>query len=190
MKKTKIMAASMAAAALLTLNGCGTTGSTTQSTTTTPKVEEQTTFAVNPVDVQSEVLTIADAIRLFDDNSKLAEMAKKYGYKQAGKYEAHNLNTYDNLMYKNCVPARKLQDGSYQDMPKAQKKGTSSYVGMMDGKLEIGVYNSKEYTKLVEQITQAGFKLKEDGYEQEYSNGVYSLFCYASGKRVRIAKAQ
>jgi len=187
MKKTKNLVANIAAAVALTLAGCGTTTTTTQPAAQTS--QEPATYDVTPVDVESEVLTIADAIRLFDDNSKLAAMAKKYGYKQVGKYEAHNLNAYDDMMYKNCVSAKKLKDGTFQDMPKALKKGTSSYVGMIGGKIEIAVYNTKEYNKLVEQVKMAGFKLKEAGYEEEYSNGVYSIFCYASGKRVRIAKA-
>lgn len=177
-----------AVAVALVLTSCGTSQSTTTTAPAAQSTEQPEKYDVHPVDVKSEVLTISDGIKLFDDNSNLNAMAQKYGYKKLGKYEAHNLNSYDNMLYKNCSLPKKMKDGSYMDMPKPMKNGVSSYVGMVDGKLEIGVFNTKSYNQLVEQVEMAGFKLAQDGYEKEYSNGVYSIFCYAPGKRVRIAK--
>ena len=56
-------------------------------------------------------------------------------------------------------------------------------------RIEIGVFNIKAYNNLVAQVKACGFKLVADGYEAEYSNGAYDIFCYEGGKRVRIQKS-
>ncbi len=92
------------------------------------------------------------------------------------------------MLYKNSTLPKKMKDGSFMDLPKPLRNGTSSYIGLNQDKVEIGVFNDKAYNSLLNQVKQAGFKLAQDGYEQEYSNGVYSIFCYAPGKRIRIVK--
>lgn len=67
-------------------------------------------------------------------------------------------------------------------------KGISSYVAFTD-RIEIGVFNIKAYNNLVAQVKACGFELVADGYEAEYSNGTYDIFCYEGGKRVRIQKS-
>ncbi len=178
----KIFLSSIAAATLL-LTGCGTT----QKTATTGT--ETGTYAVNPVDVESEVLNIKDALSLFDNNELITEISKKYGYKVENEVNIHNLENYKTMLYKNCTLSKKSKSGIYVDLPKPQRKGISSYIGLTGSTVEIGVFNTKAYDSLIEQIKQAGFKLTQDGYEQEYNNGVYSLNCYAPGKRVIIKKA-
>lgn len=186
MKKTFIMVAAFASALFIT--GC----SSSQKVTKTVGVTEETTdtFSVHPEDIKSEVLNIYDALRLFDDCSLENDIIKKYNYKKTEKYIVYNLESYNTMLYKNCALARKHSDnGFYQDLPKPQRKGISSYVGFTDSSIEVGVFNNKTYLALVDQIITAGFKLKADGYEKIYSNGIYDISCYAPGHRIIIRKA-
>lgn len=172
----------------LTLWACGGAKSTlTPRTSATPTINTDT-FAIHPVDIKSEVLTISDALHLFADGSQTATLAAKYGYHQKTNYEVNHLNLYSNMLYKACTLPQKMKNGSYTDLPRPMKKGTSSYVGVMKDQIEIGVFSTRTYEQLVDQVQQAGFKLAQDGYEQEYSNGLISVFCYSPGKRIRIVK--
>lgn len=184
MKKNYVLGVAFACALIMT--SCGTTKQTAQTTPT--ETTNNNTYDIHPVDIKSDVLTLSDGIRLFDDRTLEASMSTKYGYKKQEKYEAHNLCSYDVMLYKNSTLPKKMKDGSFMDLPKPLRNGTSSYIGLNTDKVEIGVFNQKAYNSLLDQVKQAGFKLTQDGYEQEYSNGVYSIFCYAPGKRVRIMK--
>ncbi len=186
MNKEKVFGFSIAFASALIMTSCGTTKQTVQTNST--ETTSNATYDVHPVDVKSDVLTLSDGIRLFDDRTLESSLAAKYGYKKQNKYEAHNLCSYDVMLYKNSTLPKKMKDGSFMDLPKPLRNGTSSYIGLNQDKVEIGVFNDKAYNSLLNQVKQAGFKLAQDGYEQEYSNGVYSIFCYAPGKRIRIVK--
>lgn len=126
---------------------------------------------------------------LFDNKDLAPELAKKYGYKLEKDVNIHNLDNYKTMLYKNCLLGKKSKAGNYADLPKPQKKGVSSYIGITTSTVEVGVFNDKAYQSLIDQIKQAGFQLTQDGNEQEYNNGKYSLNCYAPGRRVIIQKA-
>ncbi len=161
---------------------------TTKSSGYTDNSQQTDTFAVHLVDIKSEVLTISDGIRLYDAGTTDMAIAKKYGYKRIDGYKAYNLKDYAVLFYKNSQLPRKLSSGAYLDMPKPMKKGVSSYVGINKNEVEIGVFSQKAYDSLLSQVIQAGFALIHDGYEKEYSNGIYSIYCYAPGRRIRISR--
>ena len=81
-----------------------------------------------------------------------------------------------------------IREGVYTDLPKPVKKGISSYVAINDN-IEIGVFNSKAYEQLLNQVKACGFTLVAPGYEDEYQRGSFKVFCYAGGKRIRVQKS-
>lgn len=183
MKKSSIIIP--IAAAALCMTGC----STPQKVVTPPPTVKEPavdTFEIHPVEMPSEVLTIANGLKVLKQPELAPQLLAKQEYKSKKDYKVNRLNDYDIMYYKNCRLPKVLSNGAYEDLPKALKKGISSYVGISSGGVEIGVFNNKAYQSLIDQVTGAGFKLAADGYEQEYSNGVYSVYCYASGRRVRI----
>lgn len=184
MKKTSIIIP--LAAAVLCMAACSTPEKVVTPPPTTVKEPVADTFEIHPVEIPSEVLTIAAGLKVLDQPDQASALMAGKGYKSEKDYKVNRLNDYDMMYYKNCRLPKRLQNGAYEDLPKALKKGVSSYVGISTGGVEIGVFNNKAYQSLIDQVTGAGFTLAADGYEQEYSNGVYSIFCYAAGRRVRI----
>ncbi len=186
MKKTSIIIP--LAAAALCLAACSTPEKVVITPPPAVKEPAADTFEIHPVEIPSEVLTIAGGLKVLDEPGQAAALMAGKGYKAQADYKVNRLNDYDAMYYKNCRLPKRLQNGAYEDLPRALKKGVSSYVGVSQGGVEIGVFNNKAYQSLVDQVTGAGFTLAADGYEQEYSNGVYSIFCYATGRRVRITR--
>ena len=160
----------MAGVIALAMTSCG--GGTTQvivqqsQVVQEPKVDVDTVEAIEPI---KDVLSIEEAVRLLQASEDRAAVMRKLGYKQKEGYEVSRMDKYDVMYYKNCKLPRMLREGVYR--------------------IEIGVFNIKAYNNLVAQVKACGFKLVADGYEAEYSNGAYDIFCYEGGKRVRIQKS-
>lgn len=179
----------MAGLVALALTGCG--GGTKQiivqqaEVAQEPKTIVDTIEAVEPI---KDVLSIEQAVKLLETSEDRAAVMRKLGYKQKENYEVSRMDKYDVMYYKNCKLPRMLREGVYQNYPQPLMKGISSYVAFTD-RIEIGVFNIKAYNNLVAQVKACGFKLVADGYEAEYSNGAYDIFCYEGGKRVRIQKS-
>ena len=179
----------MAGLVALALTGCG--GGTKQiivqqaEVAQEPKTVVDTIEAVKPI---KDVLSIEQAVKLLETGEDRAAVMRKLGYKQKENYEVSRMDKYDVMYYKNCKLPRMLREGVYQNYPQPLVKGISSYVAFTD-RIEIGVFNIKAYNNLVAQVKACGFKLVADGYEAEYSNGAYDIFCYEGGKRVRIQKS-
>ena len=179
----------MAGLVALALTGCG--GGTKQiivqqaEVAQEPKTVVDTIEAVEPI---KDVLSIEQAVKLLETGEDRAAVMRKLGYKQKENYEVSRMDKYDVMYYKNCKLPRMLREGVYQNYPQPLVKGISSYVAFTD-RIEIGVFNIKAYNNLVAQVKACGFKLISDGYEAEYSNGTYDIFCYEGGKRVRIQKS-
>ncbi len=176
--------------ASMVLVGCGGSQKATVDATTTatePRVIDTT--AVVAVEVNKEFLSIEEAVQILQSPEEKAAIMKKYGYKYKKGYEVSRMDKYDEMYYKNCKLPRMLRDGVYENYPQPLVKGISSYVAFTN-RIEIGVFNMNAYNNLVAQVKAGGFRLVEDGYEAEYSNGAYNVYCYEGGKRVRIQKAQ
>lgn len=179
----------MAGVIALAMTSCG--GGTTQvivqqsQVVQEPKVDVDTVEAVEPI---KDVLSIEEAVRLLQAGESRAAVMRKLGYKRKDGYEVSRMDKYDVMYYKNCKLPRMLREGVYVNYPQPLVKGISSYVAFTD-RIEIGVFNIKAYNNLVAQVKACGFKLVADGYEAEYSNGAYDIFCYEGGKRVRIQKS-
>lgn len=172
-----------AAIMVFTMSNC----STKQMATTTTAHAVDTT-AIIQVEANREFLSIAEALQMMQDPSAAEKILPKYGYQFKKNYEIYRVNKYKAMFYKNCTLPKQTSTGAYLDLPKAQKKGTSSYVAISEN-IEIGVYNNKAYENLVNQILGTpGFTLAHDGYEQEYSNGTYSIYTYNPMRRIRIEK--
>ena len=150
-----------------------------------PKVDVDTVEAVEPI---KDVLSIEEAVKLLQAGEGRTTVMRKLGYKRKDGYEVSRMDKYDVMYYKNCKLPRMLREGVYVNYPQPLVKGISSYVAFTD-RIEIGVFNIKAYNNLVAQVKACGFKLVADGYEAEYSNGAYDIFCYEGGKRVRIQKS-
>ena len=155
-----------------------------------PSIISNFVFAITifMISINREFLSIAEALQMMQDPSVAEKILPKYGYQFKKNYEIYRVNKYKAMFYKNCTLPKQTSTGAYLDLPKAQKKGTSSYVAISEN-VEIGVYNNKAYENLVNQILGTpGFTLAHDGYEQEYSNGTYSIYTYNPMRRIRIEK--
>ncbi len=186
---TARLAASLAAGILL-LGSCATKNAVAPQQ---PAETTQQPATVQPAEIQAdatankEFVSIKDASDVLLGRTELKALAAKYGYKTISGYAVYRLDSYDTMLYKNCLPAKKVGTGVYADTPQPQRKGTSSYVAMA-GDVTIGVFNNKAYDNLVSQVKNAGFNLLEQGYEDHYSNGLIDIFCYASRRTVRLSK--
>ncbi len=169
---------------------CTSCGSSRQASVTSSQVdtEPQVQEAVVPAEANKEVLSIAEAVSILQSPAEKAAVMKKYGYKYKKGYEVSRMDKYDEMYYKNCKLPRVIREGVYENYPLPQVKGVSSYVAFTD-RVEIGVFNMNAYNNLVAQVKACGFRLVEDGYEAEYSDGNYDIYCYEGGKRIRIQKA-
>jgi len=181
MKKSLWMIATIAAGTL-TLASCGTTEKSTP-TTTEPATAPIVVEAVAP---EPEIISIAEAVEIFENPEKTTEIAPKYGYKLTSNYEIYRLDKFAKLYYKNCRLAKKLTADKYEDYPKPLKKGISSYVAFRNNAIIIGVFNQKAYDNLVAQVKAAGFVLDMAGNEDIYVKGERKIACYADGKMVRV----
>ena len=106
-----------------------------------------------------EVISIADALDMYQNPDKVDAITKKYGYKLKTNYEVY---------------------------PKPMRKGVSSYVAFKDGAIIIAVFNQPAYDNLVAQVKAAGFTLDMPGSEDIYTKGNRTIACYKDGKSVRI----
>lgn len=179
MKKGYIV---MTAVACVMAVGCGTV-----QKAEVVKEAPQPVVVVPQVEASPEVLSIVEAMALLEDVSKAPQALKAKGYSYKKAYKVYRLDKYENLYYKNCRLPKQIREGVYEDMPKPLRKGVSSYVAVTD-RVEIGVFNDKAFQNLVDQVKSAGFRLDIEGYEDKYTNDVYNIFCYKTGKRVRIEK--
>ncbi|MCR5076460.1 MAG: hypothetical protein K6A82_00235 [Prevotella sp.] len=168
--------------AALTLDSCGTQQQATQPATATPTPVETVT-SVTP---QADVISIAEALDVFQNPEKAAATTKKYGYKLKTNYEVYRLDKFSKMYYKNCRLAKLLTAEKYEDYPKPLRKGTSSYIAFKDGAIIIAVFNQTAYENLVAQVKAAGFTLDMPGSEDIYTNGTRTIACYKDGKSVRI----
>ena len=111
----------------LILNSCGTQQKAT-APVTTPVVQEPV-VAVEPL---KEVISIADALDMYQNPDKVDAITKKYGYKLKTNYEVYRLDKFSKMYYKNCALAKLLTADKYEDYPKPMRKGVSSYVAFKD----------------------------------------------------------
>ncbi len=188
MKKIVFLCAVVAV--MLAFTGCGTTKQVVQDVATKDtaavNVVEKTAKTYH-VDAHPEVISIAEAITLLTNKDAASVIAKKYKYKMKAPYGIYRLDRYDTMLYKNCRLPRALAKNIYEDSPKPQAKGTSSYVAI-DSTITVAVFNNKAYDNLLEQVKGLGFTLAETGYEDRYTNGVIDIYCYGTRKSVRIEK--
>ena len=190
MKKTLILA--VASVAVMLLGSCGTK----HPVVTLPSFDESRPVVTElPTEVPAypnankEFASVKDAADVVLGRTDLKALASKYGYKTLVGYAVYRLDSYDTMLYKNCLPAKKVGQGVYTDTPQPQRKGTSSYVAVTKD-VTIGVFNNKAYENLVEQVKNSGFRLLEQGYEDHYTNGLVDAYCYASRRTVRLSKAE
>lgn len=174
--------------AVIALAACGTQKKTIE---VVEKPLEDTVRVVMPVTYEvaahPEVITVAEGIELLSNPEKAQEIAKKHGYKAVGKYGIYRLDSYKQMMFKNCKLPKKLGDGIYEDTPKPLAKGTSSYVALNDDVL-IAVFNNTAFQNLVEQVKGLGFSLVEQRYEDKYTLGNTAIYVYPARKSLRIEK--
>ncbi|WP_025001790.1 hypothetical protein [Prevotella dentasini] len=177
----KVLTAVLAVVAATVLNSCGT-AQKTATETPQPVVPVATTEVIaNP-----EVISIADALDIFENPDHAAGIAKKYGYKLKTNYEVYRLDKFSKMYYKNCQLAKLLTATQYGDYPRPMRKGVSSYVAFKEGAIIIAVFNPTAYDNLVGQVKAAGFVLDIPGSEEIYTNGTRTIACYKDGKSVRI----
>lgn len=179
--KKNVWIASIVLVLALILNSCGTQQKAT-ATVVTPVVQEPV-VAVEPL---KEVISIADALDMYQNPDKVDAITKKYGYKLKANYEVYRLDKFSKMYYKNCVLAKLLTADKYEDYPKPMRKGVSSYVAFKDGAIIIAVFNQLAYDNLVAQVKAAGFTLDMPGSEDIYIKGNRTIACYKDGKSVRI----
>ncbi len=141
-----------------------------------------------PVDAHPEVISIAEAIGIFQNKTDIDAVTKKYKYKKASPYGIYRLDRYETMLYKNCRLPRAMGKDIYEDTPRPLAKGTSSYVGISES-VTIAVFNNKAYDNLLAQVKALGFTLAETGYEDRYTNGTIDIYTYATNKRFRIEKS-
>ena len=106
--------------AAMTFFSCGT-----QQTATQPAaapVHRDSIVAVEPL---KEVITIAEALDMYQNPDKAAAITKKYGYKLKANYEVYRLDRFSKMYYKNCALAKLLTADKYADYPKPMRKGVS-----------------------------------------------------------------
>ena len=179
----KLFYLSIAAIMIFTLSNCATNHTVTNNTT-----KETDSIKLLKVKANPQFISIQEGLQMMQDSTYAPKILKKYGYKYKKNYEVYRVESYKEMYYKNCSLPIQTGSGAFMDLPKAMKKGTSSYIAI-NNKIEIGVYNNQAYENLVGQILSVpGFTLINDGYEQAYSNGTYSIFTYAPNHRIRIQK--
>ena len=151
---------------VMTFYSCGTQQTTTQPTPT--PAASDSVVAVTPM---ADVVSVVEALDMFNHPEKVAPITKKYGYKLKNNYEVYRLDKFSKMYYKNCSLAKLLTADKYEDYPKA---------------LIIAVFNQSAYDNLVAQVKAAGFKLDMPGSEDIYTNGTRTIACYKDGKSIRI----
>lgn len=179
--KKKVWLASIVLMLALVLNSCVTQQKATESVVTA--VVKDSVVAVEPL---KDVISIVEALDMYQYPNKVDMVTKKYGYKLKTNYEVYRLDKFSKMYYKNCVLARILTGDMYEDYPKPMRKGISSYVAFKDGAIIIAVFNQPAYDNLVAQVKAAGFTLDMPGSEDIYTNGSRTIACYKDGKSVRI----
>ena len=150
MKQKQWITAAMAIMALI-LASCSTTqkSATVADATPTPAV------VTEKVEANTEFISVAEAINMFESPEKVASITKKYGYKLKENYEIYHLDKFTKMYYKNCRLAKILTADKYEDYPKPLRKGVSSYIAFKDGAIIIGVFNQAAYYNLVAQVKAA-----------------------------------
>lgn len=186
MNKQNIILSSVAFATIVALGSCGTQKSVSVplAADTVSTVTPSTT-AIASVVANKEFISIPEAVSVLDNPDALRTICNKYGYKMITGYGIYRLDSYRQMLYRNCTPAKSMGKGIYADTPQPSKRGTSSYVAVGPG-VTIGVFNTKAYQNLVEQVRSLGYTLAEQGYEDRYTNGTVDIYCYGARKTVRI----
>ena len=156
----------------LILNSCGT-----QQKAAAPVVAPVVQEPVVAVEPLAEVISIVEALDMYQNPDKVDAITKKYGYKLKTNYEVYRLDKFNKMYYKNCVLAQLLTADKYEDYPKPMRKGVSSYVAFKDGAIIIAVFNQPAYDNLVAQVKAAGFTLDMPGSEDIYTNGSRTIAC-------------
>lgn len=169
------------------LAGCGTQKAAVSTDNTANNAQNTVQPTTYHVDANPEVISIAEAVELFNSHDMAAAIAKKYGYKSVSNYDIYRLDSYETVLYKNCRLPKKVNATSYEDTPLPQAKGVSSYVTVARN-IQIAVFNAKAYLNLIEQIKGLGFSLAEEGYENRYTNGTIDIYTYEPKKLFRIEK--
>lgn len=167
---------------IMFLASCGTQQKIAQTTETTP-VPTPTVTDVIP---QKDVISVAEAIEIFQNPAAAPVIAKRYGYKLKNNYEVYRLDKFNKMYYKNCALAKLLTATAYGDYPKPLAKGTSSYIAFKDGALIIAVFNLTAYANLVNQVKANGFVLDMPGNEDYYKKGSLTIACNPANKSIRI----
>ncbi len=157
----------------------------TETPTTTTTTQTQTVEQVAP---NTEVLSVKELIDLFAQQDNASAIAKKYGYKTKAGYEVFRVAKYDQMLYKNCRLAKVITDGKYEDYPRAQRAGVSSYVGVTSSEIIMGVFNDAAYQNLVSQVKMNGFTLDMEGNEDIYTNNTYYISCNKNNRTIRIMR--
>lgn len=179
----KLFYLGIAAIMILSLSNCAANHAVTTNATAEIDSTELLKVKANP-----QFLSIQEGLRMIQDSTYAGKVLKKYGYRYKKDYIVYRVESYKEMYYKNCNLPKQTNTGAFTDLPKPMRKGISSYVAI-NNKIEIGVYNNRAYKNLIGQILSVpGFTLVNDGYEQEYSNGTYSIFTYAPNRRIRIQK--
>lgn len=179
----------MAMGAIAALSaGCSTLKTVVHPTAAPAATVAVPAETVAEVAASKEFLSIAEAAAVVTGRSTIDDVARRYGYKTIDNYGIYRLDSYDKMLYRNCTPAKSMGNNVYADVPRPQKKGTSSYVAVTQT-VTIGVFNTAAYQNLVDQVTTGGFRLVETGYEDRYTNGTVDVYCYSARKTVRVERA-
>ncbi len=165
----------------MTFVSCGTQQ---KATTTVGKATMPT--SVEDVTPLSEVISVTEAVEMYENPSSVLTITKKYGYKLKNGYEVYRLDNFSKMYYKNCTLAKLLTKTAYADYPKPLAKGVSSYIAFKDGAIIIAVFNQPAYDNLVAQVKANGFVLDMPGNEDIYKKGERTIACYQAGKSIRI----
>lgn len=166
---------------MMVLVSCGTKQKVI--TTSVKDIPHDTVESVLPI---SDVISVAEAVEMYETPNLIPVITKKYGYKLKKGYEVYRLDNFSKMYYKNCVLSKLLTKTAYADYPKPLAKGVSSYIAFKDGAMIIAVFNLPAYNNLVAQVKANGFVLDMQGSEDIYKKGERTIACYQAGKSIRI----
>ncbi|EIM32337.1 MAG: hypothetical protein E7L36_03545 [Prevotella bivia] len=178
--KRSLWMATLGMGIALLFASCGTQQKATTTETNAPIIP------VENVTAQSDMISVAEAITIFEHPENTDAIVKKYGYKLKKGYEVYRLDKFSKMYYKNCTLAKLITKTAYGDYPKPLAKGVSSYIAFKEGAIIVAVFNQKAYDNLVAQVKANGFVLDMPGSEDIYKRGERTIACYQAGKSIRI----
>ena len=185
MKKTLI-----AIALVAIMSSCGTSRKVVK-TAEVPAIAEPEQPRENLIQAaatiaQPNVISVAEAIEIFENPERTANIMRQHDYLLKTNYEVYRLDKFPKMYYKNCRLAKLLTATQYSDYPKPMKKGVSSYVAFKDGAIIITVFNDQAYQNLLDQVVALQFNLDMAGNEDIYVKGARRIACHRAGRSVRI----